>query len=831
MGQFVRAERHDATAPPTDSPPVPRPVSRHARWLRPGDMASVGGHDIPGGMIYFGRRLRAARGGRTEPALINPALELDHVQPDLDGKDLSYWPSYDTIPPASRTAYLRWLAEGRRTPGVPIGYVFLFFYGLERRLLLDITEDPSLRTEVPALRSEVRGLLASYGSHAAFRRYAAEFSNLLELVDSPTGTDPDALSVPELCERRWPPPMTLRRALGAFAAAGRPVPADWAQAWAWYHPDVSLRTPAFRCRDEFAELFRQRYEEAHGAGLVLHPGTRYLRVEYQPASAGLRRSVYGRQDIPDVFLADASRWHLSALVAGVTDDLGAYSRWLRRHADLRDTVAGAALLPAELVVDARRRSTRPDVAALQTWLDHRLDRAVDGEAAAVEADDLAAWWPTTSTAGLTRRDAAALARLLGHLGVGIEPDVRLGGPAPALGQTVMLFRTGDDGHPGPTDEEWAAAVTLARLGAGVCATAEGHTDLPWKVADPVRSAVPLCEDRLARLRAHLRWATAANAGTIGLRKYVDRLPAERRAAIGDLLVTLATGGGGVLPAQVAGLTLAFYRLGLDPDTVPSRLHTSLTTQARPPLPATSVSRHTKVPARLPALAPILPAQAVATSGPVTVRPGGGPVGDYALPQRPPPAEPSVPAETTSPAETASPAESPRPAEPAGPGAQVERAGPVEGCRPDPPLDRAVIEAKQAETAAVSALLDSIFGDDVPDEGHPDAYRPDAHHPDAHHPDELSAEDAASPADPISPISLVSLVAGLDGPHSALLRALAKRPTWPEGDFDALASRFGLLPASALDVLNDAALDATDEPVATIQDDIAIDPDILQELLG
>ena len=138
----------------------------------------------------------------------------------------------------------------------------------------------------------------------------------------------------------------------------------------------------------------------------------------------------------------------------------------------------------------------------------------------------------------------------------------------------------------------------------------------------------------------------------------------------------------------------------------------------------------------------------------------------------------------------------------------------------------MIEAKQAETAAVSALLDSIFGDDVPDEGHPDAYRPDAHHP-----DELSAEDAASPADPISPISLVSLVAGLDGPHSALLRALAKRPTWPEGDFDALASRFGLLPASALDVLNDAALDATDEPVATIQDDIAIDPDILQELLG
>jgi hypothetical protein len=33
------------------------------------------------------------------------------------------------------------------------------------------------------------------------------------------------------------------------------------------------------------------------------------------------------------------------------------------------------------------------------------------------------------------------------------------------------------------------------------------------------------------------------------------------------------------------------------------------------------------------------------------------------------------------------------------------------------------------------------------------------------------------------------------------------------------------------VLNDAALDATGDPVATVDGDIAIDTDVLQELLG
>ncbi len=484
MGEFVRATRQRPLPPgrayeSADGSPddwLDEPLNgaanphwtRLARWLRPGADTSVGGHLISGGMIYLGRRLLAACGGRLEPALIDPDLDLAGWHPETDAEDLGYWPSYDRIPPASRAAYLRWLADGRRAPDVPIGFVFLFFYGLERRLLHDITADPSLRTEIPLLAAEVRGLLEVYGAHASFRRYANEFLNLLELVDAPGAMSSDAFAVPDLRERRWPPPMTLRRALGAFASEGRPLPPAWALAWSWYHPDIALRTPALRCPKEYARLFERRYVDAHGDGLVLLPGQRSLRVEYQPASAGLRRAVYGQPDIPDVFLAETPGRHLAEVVRRVTDDLGSYSRWLRRHPDQGDSLAAAGLLPAALVLGAGGRARHREVAAFQGWVEHHLCGA---DTATLDADALIAWWPTATAGVLTKREAATLSRLLGHLGVGLEPDVRLGGPAPAAGQSAVLFRIGADAAP-LASEAYSAAVTFAQLATALAAGEE-----------------------------------------------------------------------------------------------------------------------------------------------------------------------------------------------------------------------------------------------------------------------------------------------------------------------------------------------------------------------
>lgn len=45
---------------------------------------------------------------------------------------LGYYPSYEALTPQERTAYLNWLAD--ITMPIDIGYVFIFYYGLERHL-------------------------------------------------------------------------------------------------------------------------------------------------------------------------------------------------------------------------------------------------------------------------------------------------------------------------------------------------------------------------------------------------------------------------------------------------------------------------------------------------------------------------------------------------------------------------------------------------------------------------------------------------------------------------------------------------------------------------
>ena len=67
-----------------------------------------------------------------------------------------------------------------------------------------------------------------------------------------------------------------------------------------------------------------------------------------------------------------------------------------------------------------------------------------------------------------------------------------------------------------------------------------------------------------------------------------------------------------------------------------------------------------------------------------------------------------------------------------------------------------------------------------------------------------------------PVGAVVLLAGLDAAHSALLRALVAQDAWARAEFEELAATWQLMPDGALDRINEAALDAVDEPL--LEDD-------------
>ncbi len=570
-----REEQPRKPAEPVHAAPTPRRPQDGAdgvAWIAPGQTAAVRGFKLPGGMLYIGSGPRLSKNG-DEPALINPVLPMSAVAPD---HDLPYWPSYGDIAPSHRWAYLTWLADGRQDASVPIGYVFLFMYGLERRVLVDMSENASLMSELPHIRSEMRRLLRIYGHQSgSFQSYA---SALLEVIDFRLAArdreDDLGSAPPPLAESTWSVPLSLRIGLGQLAASGTPVPAEWALAWGWFHPDIDLRTPATRCTDEFACLFAIRYAEKFGEGLVIRPGKSRIRHTYRPASASLPSIEIEPDGTRDVFEQKAAGRKLAALIDSVTDELDAYSRWIGRNPGSSRSLAASALLPAALLAEPGG-----DVSKLRDWAMRHLERA---DPAGAPGQALLALWSPDQPDKLSKGESVLLAQLLEHLGVGIEPDVRFGGASLTSADKAVLFRIKAEA-PHTATSAYGAAMTLVHLAAAV-GSADGQISRAEvkQLGDHVASSLRLTPAEITRLYAHLMWLSGVDIKLTGLKKRLDTLTKPQRRHIGDVLVTVAAADGIISADEVATLRKIFRLLDLDPETLASRLSPSRTTPDQAP---------------------------------------------------------------------------------------------------------------------------------------------------------------------------------------------------------------------------------------------------------
>lgn len=564
------------------APPAQPAKAGAAQWIPPGVAFQAGGRPIPGGGVYVGRGLRCAHSSGVEPALIDPTLKVDWNRPDLAGSSMGYWPSYSSISPGARAAYLTWLANGRSAPNTPVGYVFLFFYGLERRAILDVQLDPQ-HPDLPLIAAEVRRLVGIYGGNGSFRSYATQFLWLLEASQAVTAE----LVPPKLTtfDRTWEVPFIVRAALGRYSAAGHPIPAEWALLWLRMHPEAYLRTPATRCIGEFDELFAHRYRARYGAGMVVKPPKARLSLTYRAASGGFQRPVEAAVGtLPDVISIAGPFNKLKDLASECTDALDSYSRYLGRNPDGAGTPGAVALLPDELLATHGGAMLE----SLRSWVS---SRTTDGPET-VALDDVVELWSPGRTTKLAKADAVAVATLLGKVGVGIEPDVRFGSSTPAPGSTVVLFPLPGGATEAPSPE-FAAASTLVHL-AAVVASADGSVNDGERrhLMEHLEDVLRLDAAERARLEAQLLWLVSHKSGLAGMKKRLDALDDNRRTAIGSFLVGVAAADGNVSPDEITMLTKLYKLLGLDETEVFRAVH-ALGTDAGPvdvAVPGTPVAR-------------------------------------------------------------------------------------------------------------------------------------------------------------------------------------------------------------------------------------------------
>lgn len=526
---------------------------RRKCWVPPGDSVQVAGLNLSGGMIYVGTRMDAPN-GRPDPCLINGLLPVARVG-DYRVHQMGYWPSYTVASTSERRAYLNWLAEGRSDPDCDIGYVFLFFYGLERRIILDSRDDQSAKVDWPAIIIELRRLLVIYGEKSgSFKHYAGDLLSWIEL-DGVSGRLYQR-PVPNLPKSYELPPY-LRVALGQAAVDRAALPAPLALAWVKLSPEIHLRTAAARCREEFERLFIRRYQEVFGEGLVLRRNRTKLKFVYRAASAGLLGTTVTMEfgDIPDVIAVTAPINALRDVANGCVDELGPYSRLLGRVPSLAGSFEALLLLPATIWPEESK-----------TKLDALVDRVRGGNLILTVQELLVSLGGAKEV--VTRDRMRTLARVLEGVQIGMEPNVLGGAKVPGEMDGVVLFVQPTIDARAGSGPEYQTIALILQLGAAL-AQADGNfsgeeiEQLQAKV-DGWPGVAPA--DR-CRLHAHIQLLGAMPPTLATLRRKLEPLDPAARETIASFMVTLAHADGYVSPEEVKFLEKLYKALGIEPKRV------------------------------------------------------------------------------------------------------------------------------------------------------------------------------------------------------------------------------------------------------------------------
>ncbi|SDE42631.1 Tellurite resistance protein [Rhodobacter capsulatus] len=538
----------------------PTPARSLQGWVPGHQSVDLAGRDI-GGMVYVGTPLRLGGEGysRKSRPYIDPTLSVAAYGADKEGKEMPYWPGYSEISSVCRATYLDWLAGGRRDASYDPGYMFLYFYGLERRFFIDQAPEEEKRE----ILEEVRRLASLYAHNGSAQRYLGEFIQIAQIAVR----DP-AASEPLFDFHGWELPFGVKAAIGTKIAQGEPLGWDWTLSWLICHPEHPMRTASKRCAEEFRALFRLRFEARFPEGLKVTKPRKSLEARYQAASQEFQADLSPRLDgkpLPDISGVRKPVEIAREIADEVTEALERFSRYLGRNPEGRGSLEAHALLPPEL----RALFPSTQLEALRAWASERV--AAGG---LVPATDVIARIEGTRPEKLTKAQLTGAADTLARIGFGLAPDPRFALRAPKVDEPLVIFALE---APVENLEDVSAAYRLAllelALGA-VVVLADGVVSEPERQALLARiaRADQISEPERLQLKANMEWHLAVPPDIALLRRKLKEAGPEAQSALRAALVAAAHADGLIQPEEVAQIEKLYRALGLDPGLVYSDIH-------------------------------------------------------------------------------------------------------------------------------------------------------------------------------------------------------------------------------------------------------------------
>ncbi|MBL4888641.1 MAG: TerB N-terminal domain-containing protein [Candidatus Lindowbacteria bacterium] len=526
-----------------------------ADFIAPGSQIKVGRHQLNDGMVYVGN-LGKRPHWDTPKTYINIDAKVATSGEDVFGDSMNYWPSYSRISPESRLAYLRWLATGRRGPEYGVGYVFLFFYGLEQRLFKDEAYE-----DAPALIQEVIELRKVYGDNGSFNRYSQNFLDMAALLNDIAAGE---INYEPMIEprRSWELPLRLRVAIGSEIKANGGIRADLALDWWIASRERQLSPTVRRVFSELRQVFNLRFDTKFPDGLKFAPPKAQIKDGYHSASGDFSTSI--SLNLPDVRNTNAPLKKIDAIAQGCIEELKGYSRAKAKAEGGDIPLEALAQLPAD--VCAAIPSKAAD--SLRAW----LKQTIEGDFTSIAVTDVFEKTGIDFGGKPTAAKVRKVASVLNFAGYGIEPHPDFGGKCDA-GQDVVIFQN-QGASETPASEAYLGVAHTLTLSVAV-ANADGEISADEK--KHLREMIALEGKWLSapeqnRLAAHLEWLMACPPTWASLQGKLKKLSLEARRLMARFALATAAADGRIDPGEVKLLEKLYTLMEVDKNQLYTDLH-------------------------------------------------------------------------------------------------------------------------------------------------------------------------------------------------------------------------------------------------------------------
>lgn len=544
------------------------------KWVSPGEKITISGNVISKGLFYYGEVLSGERGEKYDSALVNPRLATARASYlDIDDT-LEYWPTYRDLSPTCRGAFLDWLASNRDMPDTPIGYVFLYFYGLERCIVKDLKEHRLSENQCREICNEVVRLRKIYGEQSSFSAYS---QSLLEYV-SIRYPNCYALSDEELSNSFES--NVLKTRLVYLYKAHANLTADLAYLLLRSFVGNTLRTPARRCQDEFETLFKHYFNDLYPQGMVITSNNARLQLIYHPASPSLQAFDYSQPGFFDPIGSSDLFRKLEGIAQQCTVELDSYSRYLGKTGNSKDDIYALALLPKTLLQLINQEPIKSIITYLNDTVDHK-----DG---VLVVNELWQQFSSPLPEKFNKKERETICQLLNKLGYAVAPDPELHKSKFNLYDKIIIYKSINNSVFHPSSEFVQVIVKLRLSSIIINSDFKIHESELDFMNSIIKSNKNLSDGDRQSLSAYLKWLLLNKPNLQGIKVALQKVPEQSKENLKTMLLDVAYSDGQIDSHEVTEISKLYTLLGFDKSSLLNDIHNyNIYRQKSPTFPSKS----------------------------------------------------------------------------------------------------------------------------------------------------------------------------------------------------------------------------------------------------